>query len=109
MPPLGDLQLSGRVGQAVWPGEHIARLGRRAQWNDAPHPATSSFKRKVPVVDDNRAEYLFIMSTCIKTIRCIAEWLLAIPVPDPDLQCELIGWAMGLLWLAQGVEWARGA
>ena len=31
----------------------------------------------------------------------IAPWLLALPVPDPDLQCELIAWAAALLWLAQ--------
>ena len=43
------------------------------------------------------------------TIRRVADWLVAIPVPDPDLQCELIGWAMGLLWLAQSIERWRGA
>jgi hypothetical protein len=26
----------------------------------------------------------------------IATWLLALPVPDPDLQCELIAWAAAL-------------
>ena len=49
------------------------------------------------------------MSGSTLTIRRVAEWLLAIPVPDPDLQCELIGWAMGLLWLAEGIEGWRGA
>jgi hypothetical protein len=45
----------------------------------------------------------------ILTIRRAADWLLAIPVPDPDLQCELIGWAMGLLWVAQEIERWRTA
>ncbi len=37
----------------------------------------------------------------------IATWLVALPVPDPDLQCELIAWAATLLWLANLRELAR--
>jgi len=44
------------------------------------------------------------MSRSTSTLHRIADWLLALPVPDPDLQCELLGWAMGLMWLAQGIE-----
>jgi hypothetical protein len=33
-------------------------------------------------------------------VRQLADWILVIPVPDPELQCELIGWAMILMWLA---------
>jgi len=33
-------------------------------------------------------------------MRRLANWLLMIPVPDPELQCELIGWAMSLTFLA---------
>ena len=29
-----------------------------------------------------------------------ATWLLALPEPDPDLQCEPIAWSAALLWLA---------
>jgi hypothetical protein len=38
-------------------------------------------------------------------MRPLAHWLLATPVPDPGLQCELIGWAMILTWLADAVTW----
>jgi hypothetical protein len=44
------------------------------------------------------------MFVCSVTSRRIAEWILAIPVPDPDLQYELIGWAMGLLWFSEIME-----
>ncbi len=54
-----------------------------------------------------------MMFACILILRRIAQWLLAIHVPDPDLQYELMGWAMGLLLLSQGmadaVERWRGA
>jgi hypothetical protein len=44
------------------------------------------------------------MFACTVGIRNVAGWLLALPVPDPDLQFELMGWAIGLLWLAEGIE-----
>jgi hypothetical protein len=40
-------------------------------------------------------------------MQCIATWLLVLPVPDPDLQSELIAWAATLLWLANLRELAR--
>jgi hypothetical protein len=39
-------------------------------------------------------------------MRRIANWLLALPVPDPDLHCELVCRAVLLLWLAERVEHA---
>jgi hypothetical protein len=40
-------------------------------------------------------------------MRHLADWLLVIPVPDPELQCELVGWAMVLMWLADVmVRWS---
>jgi len=40
-------------------------------------------------------------------MRHLADWLLVLPVPDPELQCELIGWAMMLIWLADAmVRWS---
>jgi hypothetical protein len=38
-------------------------------------------------------------------MRRFATWLLALPVPDPDLQCELITWAAMFLWLANRLEY----
>jgi hypothetical protein len=38
-------------------------------------------------------------------MRPLAHWLLAMPVPDPELQCEIIGWAMILLCVADVMTW----
>jgi hypothetical protein len=33
----------------------------------------------------------------------IATWLVALPVPDPELQCELMVWAALLFWAGSRV------
>jgi hypothetical protein len=38
-------------------------------------------------------------------MRTIANWLLALTVPDPDLEYELIAWAAMFLWLANRLEY----
>ena len=38
-------------------------------------------------------------------MRRLANWLLLRPVPDPELQCELLGWAMSLTFLADVMTW----
>jgi hypothetical protein len=38
-------------------------------------------------------------------MRTIASWLPALPVPDPELEYELIGWAAIFLWLANRLEY----
>jgi hypothetical protein len=38
-------------------------------------------------------------------MRTIANWLFALPVPDPDLEYELIAWAAMFLWLANRLEY----
>ena len=38
-------------------------------------------------------------------MRSLAHWLAATSVPDPELQCELVAWAMILTWLADVGTW----
>jgi hypothetical protein len=38
-------------------------------------------------------------------VRRLAGWFLAMPAPDPELQCELMCLVMGLIVLADVMAW----